>query len=71
MDLYVSVDKAERQRKDLATFTDYNSVAYKAAVAEALSTISTCKDLISNLSLFSNNEILEDAATNELKYDES
>ncbi|KAF3313670.1 hypothetical protein TWF173_005741 [Orbilia oligospora] len=61
-------EKAERQRKDLSTFTDYNSIAYKTAVAEAIATISTCKDVINNLSLFSNNEILEDAATNELKY---
>ncbi|KAK6348988.1 hypothetical protein TWF730_009748 [Orbilia blumenaviensis] len=61
-------DKAERQRTKLLTLTDFNSAAYKAAVEEALATITTCKDLISNLSLFSNNEILEDAATNEIKY---
>ncbi|KAK6512201.1 hypothetical protein TWF481_001092 [Arthrobotrys musiformis] len=61
-------EKAERQRKNLETFTDYNSVAYKAAVAEAVTTITTCKDVIDNLSLFSSNELLEDATTNELKY---
>ncbi|RVD86473.1 uncharacterized protein DFL_004747 [Arthrobotrys flagrans] len=61
-------EKVERQRKELATFTDYNSVAYKAAVAEALTTISACRDAINSLSLFSNNEILEDVSTNELKY---
>ncbi|KAF3917724.1 hypothetical protein ABW20_dc0100776 [Dactylellina cionopaga] len=60
--------KTERQRKDLTSFTDYNSAAYKTAVAEALSAISTCKDLINNLSLFSANETLEDVSTNELKY---
>ncbi|KAF3907886.1 hypothetical protein ABW21_db0200897 [Orbilia brochopaga] len=61
-------DKAERQRKDLASFTDFRSDAYKAAVAEAISTASTCKDLIRSLSLFSTNEILEDIATTELRY---
>ncbi|EPS41962.1 hypothetical protein H072_4026 [Dactylellina haptotyla CBS 200.50] len=61
-------DKAERQRKDLATFTDYNSTSYKTAVAEALSTVSTCKDIINNLSLFSVNEILEDVSTSSLQF---
>ncbi|KAK6354884.1 hypothetical protein TWF696_004015 [Orbilia brochopaga] len=61
-------DKLERQRKDLAAFTDYRSDAYKSAVAEATSTAVTCKDLIRGLSLFSTNETLEDVATNELKY---
>ncbi|KAF3909429.1 hypothetical protein AA313_de0202193 [Arthrobotrys entomopaga] len=61
-------EKAERQQKQLATFTDYNSTPYKLAVAEALDTISACKNLINDLSLFSTNETLEDVATSELRY---
>ncbi|KAJ6261277.1 Dihydroxyacetone kinase [Drechslerella dactyloides] len=61
-------DKAERQRKALASLADFRSDAYKIALSDAIATASTCKDLINNLSLFSTNETLEDVATNELKY---
>ncbi|KAF3937026.1 hypothetical protein ABW19_dt0210006 [Dactylella cylindrospora] len=60
-------EKVERQRRDLASSTDYNSSSYKSAVVDAISTISACRDAINNLSLFSTNETIEDVATSELK----
>lgn len=61
-------DKSEQQRKGFEGFQNTNTSSYKDAVAEALTTISACKDAIDQLSLFSSNESLEDVATNELKY---
>lgn len=60
--------QVQQQRKHLAGFNqDFNSAPYQSAVAQALATITACKNAISSLSLFSSNEFLEDVATTEIQ----
>jgi immunoglobulin-binding protein 1 len=59
---------AKSQKCDLESSLETNSDSYHSEVNAAVLKFEECKQLISQLSLFSPNESLEDIATGDLQY---
>lgn len=60
---------AKAQKQSLESSTEPNSDFYRGEVSAVIAKLEQCQKLISQLSLFSSNEALEDIATADLQYD--
>ncbi|KAH8651517.1 TAP42-like protein [Tricladium varicosporioides] len=59
---------AERQRKDIESSWDSNTVTYQQNLVAAITTYEDCLKLADRLSLFSTNETFEDLTSGDLQY---
>ena len=60
---------AKARKQSIEHSAEPNSDAYRQEVSETINELQECQRLISQLSLFSSNEGLEDVSTANLQYD--